>query len=314
MDIGDNTNPSPKFGSNVPICHSLERSVSDISTAPDNIYEEIALWQSRLLEKEEEASELEIEIQDLETVLRVFLGEYNVRVGSMFMELSRLELRIKEYQHRIDLIHSRKLVEKNLEEIESKINETFFQERRRIDDLEQEISGALEEYRDELEKEEKRNKLAPEFQQQLDNLFRRLALKFHPDKAKDDSQRQDFPKIFIAIREAYETGDMVTLEKYIKQMEREERISNELPAEKLSRLREEYNDILYLIVKFREELDALRSSEEHKMKTRTDRARAEGKDLLQRLTDDAKEKIARKHSRLGEIIDEYKQLIEGVAY
>ena len=75
MDINDNGNLSPESDSSVPTDHSLEISVSDISPAPDKICEEIALWQSRLSEKEEEASELEIEIQDIETALRVFLGE-----------------------------------------------------------------------------------------------------------------------------------------------------------------------------------------------------------------------------------------------
>ncbi|MBM3236376.1 hypothetical protein FJZ31_08765 [Candidatus Poribacteria bacterium] len=286
---------------------------SEIVPTTSNIDEEIALWEARLAEKEKEASELSIQIQDIKNALSVFLGEYNSRVGLLYVELDKLKMQIKEYQRRIDLARGKKLSWEDLESIEEEVDETFSQERQKIDDLENEASESSEEYRRHLEAEEKRHPLSPEFQQQLKTLFRKLALKFHPDKAKNDQQRKEFHEIFAAINEAYKNDDIETLKKYMEQAEREEKIAKETPEEKLVRLKEEYKTLLGIIAKLQEELKSLKASETYELKERVDQAKKDDRDLLQELADDIKAEMAENQTILDELIAEYKRVIGGVS-
>ena len=49
------------------IGHGEKVSESQISIIPNDVYKEIKYWESRLAEKEKDASQLEIQIQDLRT-------------------------------------------------------------------------------------------------------------------------------------------------------------------------------------------------------------------------------------------------------
>ena len=293
-----------------------ENKISDSEIVPttSTIDGEITLWEARLAEKEKKASELSLQIQDIKNALSVFLGEYNSRVGLLYIELDKLKMQIKEYQRRIDLALGKKLSWEDLESIEEEVDETFSQERQKVDDLESEASESSEEYRRHIETEEKRHPLDPELQQQLKTLFRKLALKFHPDKAKNDKQRKEFHEIFTAINEAYKNGDFETLKKYMEQAERKEKIAKETPEEKLARLKEEYNTLLGIIAKLQEELKALKASETYELKEKVDQAKKEGRDRLQELADDIKAEIAENQAIRDELVVEYKKIIGGVEY
>jgi chromosome segregation ATPase len=287
--------------------------MSDIISNISNIENEIALAELRVTEKEKEASELSIQIQDFKIKLNIFLGEYNSRVGLLYVKLDKLKLRIKEYQHRIDLAQGKKLTQETLESIEEEINETFSQERRKVDDLESEAFQSSEEHKKDLEDEDKRQSLDPESQQELRTLYRKLAKKFHPDFAKDDKQRKEYQKRMAEINEAYKVGDLETLKKYMRQAEREEKMAKETPKEKIERLKEDYETILGIIAKLREELSALKASETYKLKEKVDQAKKEGRDLLEQLAADIRKDIAENQEKLDDLVMKYRKIIEGLA-
>ena len=287
--------------------------MSDIISNISNIENEIALAELRVTEKEKEASELSIQIQDFKIKLNIFLGEYNSRVGLLYVKLDKLKLRIKEYQHRIDLAQGKKLTQETLESIEEEINETFSQERRKVDDLESEAFQSSEEHKKDLEDEDKRQSLDPESQQELRTLYRKLAKKFHPDFAKDDKQRKEYQKRMAEMNEAYKVGDLETLKKYMRQAEREEKMAKETPKEKLERLKEDYETILGIIAKLREELSALKASETYKLKEKVDQAKKEGRDLLEQLAADIRKDIAENREKLDDLVMNYRKIIEGLA-
>jgi hypothetical protein len=93
------------------------------------------LWEERLSEKEREASELSLQIQDIKITLNMFLCEYYAKVGIFYVELDKLKLRIKEYQYRIAVAKGKKLNTEDLEGIETKVDETFSQKRYKVDNL-----------------------------------------------------------------------------------------------------------------------------------------------------------------------------------
>ena len=112
----------------------------------NNIQKEISIWEARLSKKEKKVSDLSIQIQNIKITLSLFLGEYNSKIGVLYVSLDKIKLRIKEYQNRINLAKNKKLSKDDLNNIEEEVKENFFQERSKIDNLESETSNSSEEY------------------------------------------------------------------------------------------------------------------------------------------------------------------------
>ena len=262
-------------------------------------------------QKEKKVSDLSIQIQNLKIALNLFLGEYNSKVGVLYISLDKIKLRIKEYQSRINLAKGKKLSPDDLSNIEKEVRGNFFQERSKIDNLESETSDSSEEYDKNLEKE-KEKYLDRKSLEKLKKLYRKLALRFHPDRAKNVKQRKEFEKIFPEINEAYQNGDLDTLKKYMKQAEREEQIAKEAPEEKLARLKKDYEIILVIILKTRKEFKDLKASETYKLKEKIDQAKEKGRDLLQELATNIKLEISENQKILDKLIAQYKEIIDEI--
>jgi hypothetical protein len=283
----------------------------EIVSGLNNIQKEISIWEVRLAEKEKKVSDLSIQIQNLKIALNLFLGEYNSKVGVLYISLDKIKLRIKEYQSRINLAKGKKLSPDDLNNIEKEVRGNFFQERSKIDNLESETSDSSEEYDKNLEKE-KEKYLDRKSLEKLKKLYRKLALRFHPDRAKNVKQRKEFEKIFPEINEAYQNGDLDTLKKYMKQAEREEQIAKEAPEEKLARLRKDYEIILVIILKIQRELEDLKTSETYKLKKKIDQAKEKGRDLIQELATTINLKISENQKILDKLIAQYKEIIDEI--
>ena len=279
----------------------------------NNIQKEISIWEARLAEKGKKVSDLSIQTQNLKIALNLFLSEYNSKIGVLYVSLDKIKLRMKEYQNRINLAKNKKLSPDDLNNIEKEVRENFFQERSKIDNLESETSDSSEEYYKNLEKE-KGKYLDRKSLEKQKKLYRKLALRFHPDRAKNEKQRKEFEKIFPEINEAYQNGDLDTLKKYMKQAEREEQIAKETPEEKLARLKKDYEIILGIILKMRKEFKDLKASETYKLKEKIDQAKEKGRDLLQELATNIKLEISENQKILDKLVAQYKEIIEGLTY
>ncbi len=279
-----------------------------------DVQKELNIWKARIAEKENEASELLIQVQNINITLNVFLGEYNSRVGLLYVKLDKIKLKVKEYQLRIDLAQGKKTSQHDLDSIEDEVNQTFTEERQKINDLGGEASEAADEYREYLEQEESGPTLNTEDKEELKRLYRRLAIKFHPDKARDDKRRKKYHSIMAVINEAYRNKDQRTLREYMSRAEREEKIAKETPVETLARLKADYDTILGIIAKRYAELDDLKEDETYKLKVKVDDAKKEDRDLLQELADNIKEEIDDNQTLLDGLVAEYKEIIQEVEY
>lgn len=283
----------------------------EIISSLNNIQKEISIWGERLTEKEKEVSNLSIQIQNLKIALNLFLGEYNSKVGVLYVSLDKIKLRIKEYQNRINLTKDKKLSPDDLNNIEEEVKKSFYQERSKVENLESETSDSSEEYDKNLQKEKKKYS-DHEFLEVLKKLYRKLALRFHPDRAKNEKQRKEFEKIFPEINKAYQNGDLDALKKYMKQAEREEQIAKETPEEKLARLKKDYKVILGIILKLNRELEDLKASETYKLKKKIDQTKEKGRDLIQELTTTIKLEISDNQKILDKLVAQYKEIIDGI--
>ena len=128
-------------------------NTSESVHSTSDIRKEIDIWRARIAGKGDEASELLVQVQNIEFASNVFLGEYDSKVGLLYVELDKIKLKVKEYQLRIDLAEDDVISQGDLDNIEEKVSETFAEERQKINDLEDEATKASEEYREYLEQE-----------------------------------------------------------------------------------------------------------------------------------------------------------------
>lgn len=162
---------------------------------------EIEKYEAKLIYLREKIVELEIEINDKVSNVLVFEAKLNEKFGVINQKLKKLDLQILEYGKRIDLLNERN--EKPLD-VENNIKFSFTDEKRKLEDLENEYKKTSEHYKEVLKEEAELPKLSAEEEIELKKLFRKLSLKHHPDKGGDAS-------IFIKINEAYKKKDLEML-------------------------------------------------------------------------------------------------------
>lgn len=202
-------------------------------------YREISELTVLISEKENEASGLSVEIEDLKIELGIFLGEYSSRVGVLYLELDAIKLQIREYELRKNIAERAEFDESG-DDIEDEIAEAFSDEREKIERMKRENSESSKEREKTIEREKKRSHLGDDAVQEVKKLYKTLALKFHPDKAKGDEARLRNQEIMKEINAAYEEDDLESLKKFCRLADREEKIERETPDEKLARLKTEY--------------------------------------------------------------------------
>ena len=281
------------------------------STEEQGLEKEVHLWEENVEEKERQVSDLSVGIQELKIKLSIFEGGYNVRVGVLYVKLDKINLSIKEYELRIKFAKERKLTDV-LQVIEDDVRDTFFEEREKINNLEDETSELSKEYKQHLEKEEQA-RLDEESKQDLKRLYRELAKKYHPDRSTDRKQSEDYHKIMAEINEAYKAKDIERLRSFAERAEREEKIAKETLEEKLDRLKNDDKVLSGIIAKLEAELRSLKLSETYKLMEKVQLAKERGADLLQELAAKLKSQIAESQVRLDTFIAEYKELAKNLS-
>lgn len=162
--------------------------------------EQISLWESYALEGEKELSELVEEKSDLENRLKAIENEYNIKVSPLILELEKIEIQIREFQRRLDLLNK---TNEDLNKIEDSIKNDFEEEWRSWSDHHEEI--------EESKKADNETLLTEEYLAELKKLYKTLARMFHPDKATDPTQKELFHSIMVQINTAYSNNDLETL-------------------------------------------------------------------------------------------------------
>lgn len=280
-------------------------------TEEQDLEKEVHFWEENVEEKERQVSDLSVGTQELKIKLSIFEGEYNARVGVLYVKLDKVNLSIKEYELRIKFAKERKLTDV-LQDIENDVSDTFFEEREKINNLEDETSESSKEYKQHLEKEEQ-SRLDEESKQDLKRLYRELAKKYHPDRSTDKKQSEDYHKIMAEINDAYKAKDIERLRSFAERAEREDKIAKETLEEKLDRLKHDDAVLSGIIAKLEAEFRSLKLSGTQKLMEKVQLAKERGDDLLQQLAAKLKSQIAESQVKLDTLIAEYKELTKNVS-
>jgi hypothetical protein len=277
----------------------------------DEFAEKLAYWEKRVNDKAAKMAELSLHLQDIKNGLAGFMGLYNSRVGIHYIKIDKLDLEIRTYLYRLQEIKKHGISVEVLKKIEKEIDEKFGEELKKLHEREQETQQSSNEYRKSLRDRERREMLSEDMQTKIRDMYRFLALKFHPDKAKNETEAGIFTDMMAAINEAYAKGDIGMLVIFMEKAERDEKIKTETPEEKLARLQKEDDDLYRMLQKLYKEREEIFTSDAWKLKIRIDEAfELCEPDLLAELTRRALNEIKQKQEELDELVDAYKKAIQ----
>jgi hypothetical protein len=286
-------------------------STTALTTGSNTLAQAIIHWEKLLKLKENEASEYSLKLQNVGNTLRVFLGEYNTRIGIHYIRLDLLRLEIRMYEYRLYSGTPKKVLGvEDLATTERLVQEKFGAEHEALLEKLRIATSSSDEYRKELSRKERFEMLSEEAQQQIKSVFRKLALIFHPDKAQNDEERNAFTGIMTAINEAYANGDETILQRYLEKAEKQKKIALETPVEHLARLKQEFIATCEILEKLVRELEQIYASDEWKLYIRTDDEKATGTDLLAELARRAQNDIAIKKEILNDLVQKYRNITE----
>jgi len=237
-------------------------------------------------EKEKRLNELIEEVEQLKIDLTVVKQEYQIKVGRLYLRLDEIDLEILKFKKIEDLIsrgfsfeEAQQVVEGNLKKRREQIEEEY-------------------EKLDEEEKEsESRKYISEEEREELKTLWRKLAHKYHPDKAGGSGE------LMKKINKAYAEGDLETL-RSIDKGEYPEIPSEELTIEQLRR---KLVIIEQSISKVEQEIEELKQSEWFILRENIEKAEKRNRDLLDELAEKLLTDIAKKENQLDELRRKYGQ-------
>ena len=243
---------------------------------------------ARLLEaiaaRQRQVEELTIAIETLKSEVDVFERRYNAHISRHYLELDKVELEMKEYRLRLQL--RRENVRE--EEIEARVESCFRASRARVD-----AYAAV----NESEPTPPENKLPDTQAKHLQDLYRKLAKRYHPDKA-EERQEQLMP----LINRAYNEQDIETLER-LSLGETELHVPEKTATEKRKALHTELGRLNRAASQLRFEINRLKAGRTYQLKQQVETAKNRGTDLLTTLAKDLERKIKASRGQLACLIN-----------
>ena len=239
--------------------------------------------------KREQVEELTVTIEELKSEVDVFQHRYNAHISQHYLELDKVELEMKEYSLRLQL--RRENVSE--EEIEARVESCFRTSRARVDAYKEVDDSQPTPQEDEIP--------APKTKH-LQTLYRKLAKRYHPDKAIDTKEQHRREQLMPLINRAYHEHDIQTLER-LSFGETESDISEKTAAEKRAALQVELRSLNRAASELRLEINRLKTGRTYQLKQQVENAKKAGTDLLSGLAKDLERKVKASRSHLARLIN-----------
>ena len=252
--------------------------------------------------KKDRVAELELTLESLRLDLGRFEVEYHARVGSLYVELDRLELQVDEYRVRIRMIREKGL---SASEIDELLNVEFGERRTRTSFYERQAN----EFREEHERQASKTPLSDEEERELKALYRRLAKIYHPDLAGSEEERAEHQKIMAEINNAYAEKDLERLRALERAAKEKKARKEETIPEKLVRLIRQSYDLDKIIENLLKALGEVKESPTFKLKEAVEKGAAEGRDILGGIEEDLRSKIEDRGAELNGVIREFEEVV-----
>jgi hypothetical protein len=236
----------------------------------------------------------------LEMTLTNFAVELKGRVGALRVELNRVKRQVAEYRRRIERLRESDLLDP--EQIEREVAEEFAErlEQERI----AEEQAAREGQRVDVERP--RPQLDAETEAEILRLYRELAKRFHPDRARTEQDRARRTDLMLRINVAYSERDLVTLQAMAREADTGDPSTVLLSEEE--RVQWAHRVIARMnmqIAELTQQIEMLRRSETFQMW----KSPEDSSESIQQVERRVRDRLNRERDRLDEAIIDYNRIV-----
>jgi hypothetical protein len=144
----------------------------------------------------------------------------------------------------------------------------------------------------------KKSKYSPKMEEQIKNLFRELARRFHPDLTSDPDEKKWREEVMTRVNQAYSNRDLKALRALAEQPDRPVDAPNQTKEQEITGLRAELKRLDGVIADLKARIKHLEESPAWQLKLEARLKRRSGADLLTELEARIKEQIADLEERL----------------
>jgi hypothetical protein len=137
-----------------------------------------------------------------------------------------------------------------------------------------------------IEKRKRVQKLDPDYERKVRDLFRRLAKQYHPDLAQKGEDKKLFEKVMSEINQAYTAKDLKALEALAQAHGLNSRGHSRLPSAELARLKLELRQLDAMIFEVEQTIRELDLSPAMQMRGDTNDGRPHRRDILREMETD----------------------------
>ena len=244
--------------------------------------------------------DLQNERDGLELTLTNFAVELKNRVGVLRVELNRVKRQVAEYRRRIERLRESDVLDP--EQVEREVAEEFAEQ------LEQERLAEEQAAREgqRIDVERPRPQLDAETEAEILRLYRELAKRFHPDRARSDKERSRRTDLMLKINVAYRERDLVTLQSMARQADTGEPSATLLSeTERVQWAHRVVTRMNMQISELTEQVGMLRESETFQMwKSPEDSTYS-----IQQVERRVRDRLNRERDRLDEAIIDYNRIV-----
>ena len=244
--------------------------------------------------KQAQVAELTVAVEKLKSEVDVFQRRYNAHIGRYYLELDKVELETKAYRLRLQL--RREHVD--AEEIEARVESCFRASRARIE------ADEADEASEPTPPEEKPPKAKSKH---LQNVYRKLAKRYHPDKTVDAEEAERREQLMPLINRAYREQDLQTLER-LSLGETAFHVDAKTVAEKRAALQSELRELNRAASQLRLEINRLKTGRTYQLKQQVEKAKETGSDLLTGLAKDLERRVKASRVHLARLINMWHEL------
>jgi hypothetical protein len=147
-------------------------------------------------------------------------------------------------------------------------------------------------------KKPKKSKYSPKMEEQIKNLFRELARRFHPDLTSDPDEKKWREEIMTRVNQAYANRDLKSLRSLAEQPDRPIDSPNQSREQEIAALKSELKRLDGVIQDLKARIRHLEESPAWQLKMEARLKRRSGSDLLTELENKIKEQIDDLEERL----------------
>ena len=243
---------------------------------------------------------LQTDRDSLEMTLTTFAVELRGRVGNLRTELNRVRRQVSEYRRRIERLRENDLLDP--EQVEREVAEEFAETLRAEQEAEEQ--AAREGQR--IDVERPRPQLDAETEAEILRLYRELAKRFHPDRARNEADRARRTDIMLTINVAYSERDLLTLQRMAREADAADPAAAVLSeAERVQWAQRVIARMTMQIDELGEQVNLLRKSETFQMWQSPDQS----VESIQQVEKRVRDRLNRERDRLDEAIIDYNRLV-----